>query len=438
MQFDVVIVGGGLSGLAASIQLSQENLKINLIEKNSYLGGRARSFIENKTGDEIDDGQHLILGCYKNSFQYLKKIKSLSLLKFHNNLEINFRFGKRKFKLKAWNLPAPFHIIFSLLNLKSLQLKERINLIRIGFALFYNEKNISNLTVEEWLNSHKQSQNAKNYLWNVISVGALNGLPQNTSAEIFKNILKEIFLYSNKNSRFVISKLGLSKIFVEGAVKHLETHRVKISYNEAIEKILIHKNSVIGVELKNGNIIKTNSVVLSVPHSELKKIVTNSKIENDFKYLDQLSFSPILNIHLWFDKYFMKEEFISILDSPLHWIFNKSESSKLHYLTIVISAAHEYINWNNQNILEMCKIEIEKVFPDSKNAKLIHHKIIKQKRATFLQTPTAEKYRPENKTSINGLFIAGDWTKTNLPATIEGAILSGNNAAELVKKYLIR
>ena len=118
--------------------------------------------------------------------------------------------------------------------------------------------------------------------------------------------------------------------------------------------------------------------------------------------------------------------------------FNKSESSKLHYLTIVISAAHEYINWNNQNILEMCKIEIEKVFPDSKNAKLIHHKIIKQKRATFLQTPTAEKYRPENKTSINGLFIAGDWTKTNLPATIEGAILSGNNAAELVKKYLIR
>ena len=433
----VVVIGGGFSGLSSAVKLSESGFDVILVEKNSYLGGRAYSFVENKTGCEIDNGQHLILGCYKNTFEFLKKINSD--LKIPTKLVLPFLLNGKKYIFRTNLLPAPLNFVFGLIRFKLLSFKDKINIIKIIIAIFKNEKDIGQITVSEWLTKHNQSINIQKYFWNIIAIGALNDLPERTSAKIFKMVLKEVMFFSNKNSSFVIAEKPLSKIFSDKAEIFLKNNNCKIIINQIVDEITQVKNSKFAIKLKNQNKIIADAVVLATPHDATFKFLTKLKIHNMLVNKDnyEVLHSAIVNIHLWFSKSFFKEEFIAILDSPIHWIFNKSgiDRSGNFYISITISSANEYLNMKNENLLKMVLVELKKSFSKFIESELLHYKIIKEKRATMEQSNINQQYRLSSKTKISNLFLAGDWTNTGLPATIESAILSGFESAKLVNQF---
>ncbi|MDA0987454.1 MAG: FAD-dependent oxidoreductase, partial [Bacteroidetes bacterium] len=251
-----------------------------------------------------------------------------------------------------------------------------------------------------------------------------------------------IFFGKKSDSGIIISKVGLSKLFVENAVDLLKLHKGKIFYNSKIEILKINKNKVKEVILDDGKILKTKAIISTIPYFAIEK----SPFKNYYpkiNYDNKFESSSIITIHLWFDKIWFNENFVALVDSPIQWIFNHNKikdnySSDRQYISLVISGANKLINKTKIEILIIATEELKKYYPKVVDSKLIESTIIKEKRATFKPKIGIQKYRPKTETKLKNLFLAGDWTSTDLPATIEGAIKSGYGAANLVEENLLK
>ncbi len=442
---DVLVIGGGVAGLAAAVDCSSRGLSVLLVEQKPRLGGRTYSFIHQETGDEVDNGQHLMMGCYHSTLKFLRMIDRIDRVEIQNNLSITFRRSSQgPSTLTAVGLPAPFNVLVGLFRLKSLLFSERLSLLRIGVALMIKNpdtnKYLQSITVAQWLDEMKQPDANKKYLWNIIAIGALNDVTEKISAALFIKVLKSTFFGKRMNSSIIIPKYGLSTVLIEGAENHITKNGGTISTNTSVKKILFKNSSIQSVELDSGVIVKPKTVISAVPYFDIPKIFENP--ENIGLYnLDKLASSPIISIHLWFDVHFVQEQFIALVDSPIHWVFNKSkiygkDQERLMYLALVISGAHEFIEMDKEQLVQLAHKELQRFYPTAMVASIVHSLIIKEKRATFSPVVGIEQYRPSHTTSIKNLFLAGDWTDTKLPATIEGAVQSGFACGELIQRYL--
>ena len=440
--FDVVIVGGGVSGLSAAVYLSNKNYKVALVEQNKILGGRTNSFINNKFGDEVDNGQHVMMGCYFDTLNYLRLIGAIDGCYIQQKLSIVFRLKNNKeFKLQASNLPSPFHILTGILRLKEFTFSEKISLIKVGLVIKNintDDNYLQNLTVEDWLNSLNQTEKLKRYIWNIISIATLNGSTKNVSALLFIKILKEIFFGKKSNSAMIIPRNGLSKLFVEKGISFIEENGGRVFNQTEITNYKIKRNEISEVSLSNKVKLSTKGLILAIPYYAIKNNPINifyPKIDFNKHFIS----SAIITIHLWFEGKWLNEKFVALVDSPLHWIFNHSAikedySQSRQYISIVISGANLLISKSKSEIFNMTIKELEKFYPTSKNHKLLDWKVIKEKRATFSPTIGLDKWRPSAITKMENVFLAGDWTDTQLPATIEGGIKSGFIAAKLFEE----
>jgi squalene-associated FAD-dependent desaturase len=439
---DVLIIGGGVAGLAAAVDCSSRGLSVLVVEQKPRLGGRTYSFLHQETGDEVDNGQHLMMGCYHSTLKFLRLIDRLDRVEIQKNLSITFRRTNHgSSTLSAVNLPAPFNVLVGLLRLNILTLSERLSLLRVGLELIIKNpdtnKHLQSITVAQWLNETKQPSANKKYLWNIIAIGALNDVPEKISAALFVKVLKSAFFGKRKNSSIMIPKSGLSTVLVEGAEKHIVTNGGTILTNTSVKRIEIKNSTIQSVELDSGAVVNPKTIISAIPYFDIPKIFENP--ENiGLHNLDKFISSPILSIHLWFDVHFIQEEFAALIDSPIHWVFNKSkiygrEHKRLMYLALVISGAHDLINTEKEQLVQMAHKELQRFYPASAVAAIVHSLIIKEKRATFSPMVGMEQHRPSHETSIKNLFLAGDWTNTKLPATIEGAIQSGFACSALVK-----
>ena len=440
---DVLIIGGGVAGLAAAVELTTRGYSILLVEQKQRLGGRTYSFIHPETGDEVDNGQHLMMGCYHFTMKYLKTISALNTVNIQKTLSITFR--KEKFpplELKASSLPAPLNILIGLFRLKSLSFGNRLKLLRVGIDLLLknpdSNEHLQSISVAQWFDELGQPEESRKYLWDVLAIGALNDSTEKISAALFAKVLKTAFFGSQENASMVIPKKGLSGVLVEKAAEYIEKHGGKILLNASVKKIGTGKFAIENVELESGEILKPKVVISAVPYFDLPKIFSSEQMQRipQLQGVDQFISSPILSIHLWFDAHFMKEELTALLDSPLHWIFNKSkmyekEEQGLMYLAVVISDADAFLNHSKEQMVELARQELVRFYPKAAVAKIIHSLVIKEKRATFSPRVGIHQIRPSNTTSIKNFFLAGDWTDTKLPATIEGAVQSGYACADL-------
>lgn len=466
----VLIIGGGLSGLSAAVELAGRGYPITLLEQRQHLGGRTYSFVDEVTGDVVDNGQHLLMGCYHQTRRYLKTIGSESHAFLQPNLRIEFLHPRRgPATLSCPGLPAPLHLLGGLLGLNSLSWNDRLRLLRVGLELQKDpmriEPQLSRLTVDAWLTSLGQSPDNKKYLWDVIAIGSLNDDPRTVSALLFYHVLRSAFLGARENSSLLIPRVGLSELLVDPALKFLESRGSSIRTGVGVDGMEVREGRVRNVR-SGSETFEVDAVITAVPYYALDAIASGLSMSGGKKSPGEetvFESSPIITINLWFDKPVMEQEFVALLDSRVHWVFNKSrilqslkgdgrrqtadgrlqnaedrlqKTDGRQYLSLVISGASGYVEVEKEELVQIALDDLRHVFPEARNAKLVHSLVIKEKRATFSPTPGVEALRPSSRTRLENLFLAGDWTNTGYPATIEGAVMSGNEAARCVTVFL--
>jgi len=422
----VIVMGAGWAGVSAAVRLAQSGYQVTVLEQSKRLGGRASSFKDEKSGEVIDNGQHLFMGCYHAALDFLHTIGSLSKLKFQKNLTVNFVDRKaRVFSLSCPPLPAPFHLLAGLLSLKSLSWGERLATakVRSAVARWTGNGELKGMTVDEWLKSLGQSERCRKYFWDFIAIAALNEQSSVAEAESLAVVLKEGFFASKEKSQLAIAETGLSNL-LEPARAFIGERGGQILNDTLVSKIIMDKGSVSEILLRDGTRLSADHYVSALPFFVLENVLDDRTMKSDFfSKIKNLESSPIFSISLWFDKNVFEREFYAMLDTHVQWLFNKGG-----YISLVISGAREHLGKSDQEILDISLQELEDCFPKIKGARLLRSLIQREKNATLSPKVGYTRFRLSQKTPIPNFFLCGDWTDTGYPATIESAVLSGEMA----------
>jgi zeta-carotene desaturase len=436
MSYDVVIIGGGLAGLAAGVALAEAGKRVCLLEQKPYLGGRARSFLDPTTGSVVDNGQHLFMGCYHSTIQFLKTLGTLDRVHFQPRLAVPFldRDG-RLTRLDCPDLPSPWHLLMGVLRSGSFSWKQKLEVLRLGKDLRTARQSsapIDGESVTTWLARRGQSEGLQRNFWDLLCIGAMNEDPRIASAQLFERVLGLALFSSPADSRLGIARVGLSECYTAAAKAYIEARGGRVQTGCGVKQILIAEGACRGVEL-GGEKLEGVPVISAVPWHHLAVVMPGELLRTEPFFAAALALrpAPIISISLWFDAPITDLEFAGLRGTTIQWLFDKSRilSASDHYVSLVLSGAHEHVSRSKEELLAIALHELGDMLPAVRKAKLLHSLVIKERFATFSPSPEAEPLRPPARTPIRGLFLAGDWTATGLPATIEGAVQSGYTAA---------
>lgn len=425
----VTIIGGGLAGLSSAVFLHKKGYKVQLYESSPKLGGRAYAFYDRKKNLYFDNGQHILAGWYENTFDYLRAIGSYNKIDFQKNLEVNFYdTNKSSYNLKTFNLPAPFNLLFGLLNFKALSFSDKLAVLKI-YKIF-TDKNLEHLqNVGELLRKINQTENLIKYFWEPFILAVFNAKPQNINCKIFLEILKTGF--SKKSfSNLVIPKVNLNELFIDSALKYFETNGVNIYKKDKISRIVIENDNVKCLLAESGKEIKSDYYISAVPFFRFTDLFEINDYNRYFENRGNLNSSSIISLHLFFESEIPEDllknnsfGMTGLIGTKVQWIFKRNS----RHLSLVISASDfldELTDEDNDTIFKNCLNELSQCLSGFEKLTVKDYKIIKEKRATFIPDIKSLKNRPNQKTELQNFYIAGDWTNTGLPATIESAIKS--------------
>ena len=437
-----VVIGGGFAGLAAALALARSGAPVTLLERKPHLGGRAYSFLDKTTGDEVDNGQHFLMGCYTETLDFLREIGAEGKLYFQRDLRIDFLApGGRPSALACPPLPAPFHVLLGILRMRSLSVFDRFCSLFLGWgmarsALSSNDR--GEQTAMEWLRSAGQSKRMRSRLWDIVTLATLNERPERASARLLREVIREALLSQRSKSRIVISRVGLSSLYTDDARKAIEAAGGEVLQGTTVERIVIDGDRAREIRLDRGGRIAPGAVISAVPPAALGKMLSPAALGR-MPQVEQclgMKTSPILSVNIWFDRPVIRKAFFALQGTDIQWIFNKDRihsrgDRKGHYLSFVISNATKFIDLPKEEILRGVLSDLRRLVPGSERARVMHSVIVRERDATISQTPETDSFRPGPETFCSNFFLAGDWTRTGLPATIEGAVRSGRRAARL-------
>lgn len=438
----VFIIGGGVAGISAAVSAIKNGWHPVILERTGHLGGRVRSLYAKDVGSNIDNGQHVLSASYQETRQLLFEIGSHDRVTFQEPLFINFRISNRhEFQFKPWRLPAPLHFVLPLFLKAPLARSDRQFMRRWGLAFWRADpEKLKRLTVREWLEAYGEAPLLERLFWEPITLATLNTSIDEASAFLLYQVLINAFVGSRENTGLGLPNGLLDTLFAEPAAKYISAAGGEIRTNCVIQRIIWSGNSVQAVETRDGKSIETPHLISAIPPNALMKLLSSSNgLDKTLSLnLSRFEFSPIITVNIWTKKPIPGPFPIAMVDSPIQWVFpmvDASQKTGLHGYTLVISAAFKETAMSNEEIIKIADREFQHYFSQSLQAdlKLDDYKIIKEKTATFLQTPQSLKYRPAPATAFNNFFLSGDWIDTALPATIESAVLSGRMAVELLK-----
>jgi squalene-associated FAD-dependent desaturase len=431
----VVVIGGGVAGIASSVILSEQGIAPIVVERGGHLGGRASSFFFPRMGEEIDYGKHVIMKCCTHSIRLLELLGQKGAVLFQPRLNVTLSKARKKVKIESYPFPGVLHILPSLSFYGFLSLPERIQVAQAGLSLLL--KDPGEISFGKWLSCHKQSPRAINTLWDPICVSTLNAHAGDVGARQAQFMFNESFFRPHgADIGFFIKPL--SRIFAS-AIPFIEKRQGQALLGLAAQRIIVDKGRILGVELSNGDIINSAAVIVAVSYPDLHRLLTRSGLEYLFPaQLSQIRSSPIVDVHLWFDRKVMEDLFVIGIGNMQQAIFNVSaagDDREKYHISISHSASNMLIDLPVEDIMNKALASMKEHIPLAGKAKLIDWLVIKSRHATFIPAPGTENLRPHNVTSIEGLFLAGDYTATGWPSTIEGAARSGISAAHEVMKH---
>jgi squalene-associated FAD-dependent desaturase len=448
----VLVIGGGLAGLSSAVALAEAGLEVRLIEKRPHLGGRATSYTL-PDGSEVDNCQHVLLGCCTNLLDFYRRAGAEEKIRFYDRLFFADAHGRRS-TIKACGLPPPLHMAPSFLRFGALTLADKRAIARALLAIARaggEPPNANGVSMLDWLQRMKQTPGAIERFWRVVLVSALNEELPRTDARYGILVFWKSFLANRGGYRVGVPSVPLADLYEgcrDAVVKRSGSVRLRCGVNE----IRLREGKFACAVLEDGSEISADACIAAVPHDVLPGLLPKAMAESGAALggLRHIRTSPITGVHLWFDRTVMAEPFVALLDQTTQWVFNKSllyqsvASSDTggtsyrggeageggQYLQLVISASYDLVPRSRQEIVGLCLRELAAVLPATRNAQLEKATVIKEVHATFSPEPGVDQWRPGQEIGVKGLFLAGDWTRTDWPATMEGAVRSGYLAAE--------
>ena len=440
-----LVIGGGLAGIAAAAELAESGWRVTLLEARKTLGGRVFSYHEPQGDRDLDNGQHVIVGACRNFIAFLERIGARPdwYLQPRLDVAVQERTG-RCGRLYGVPAPAPVHLLPAFLTYPHLGLVDKIRAVRGLVAAMVADRrrdNLDDMTFYQWLRAHGQSERNIDNLWNVLIEGTLNDNIRDVSAAMGLMIVQDGMLKGRNEANVGYATLSLGDAIAVPAGRYLRRLGVRIYSGCAVHSMKTDRNGKVKhVTDSTGHVLSAGVYVSAVPFWTLANILPDelSGLE-PFSTLGQLQTSPIVNVHLRYDRQVMSGDFRYFLNSPLQWVFNGSvirtggsDKRDSQSLTISISAAWDFIDSSRSELTEMVVGEMAQAFPAARDAILLDAAVVKQRNATFRCVPGAQRLRPGPCTASPNLFLAGEWTDTGWPSTMESAVISGYNAAAAV------
>ncbi len=441
MNDEVVIIGGGFAGLAAAVALAERGRRVRLFEQNQHLGGRARSFRDAATGSIVDNGQHILMSCYHSALRFLRTIGTSDRVGFQNKLRVDFLdAGGRATALKCPRLPSPWHLFAGVLLSRSFSGREKMEIAKLGRAVESGRALVDGfdrMSVTEWLAALGQSEGLRRNFWDLLSIAAMNEDPARASAVLFERVLRLMLFTSSADSRIGIPLRGLSECYTQAAENFIRARGGSVECGRRVSGLVIDAGCVRLVRFSDDSEIEAPTLISAVPWFVLRELLPPEvRAGSFFSGLNRLEPAPIISIAVWFDRPVTELDFAGLRGTTIQWLFRKPAGidSGGEHLSLVLSGAHAHVNRSRQDLEAMALRDLRELLPAARQAKVMRCMVIKERFATFSPQPGSESHRPPARTPIRGLYLAGDWTATGLPATIEGAVQSGYAAAEAAMK----
>ncbi len=442
---DVAIVGGGFAGLSAGVALAERGFRVALVERKPALGGRAYSFQDPDSGDFIDNGQHVLMGCYRETLDFLGRIGTRGGLFFHRNLEIEMlERGGRCGWLRTAAMPGPFHMSAALLRYRLLTARERWRVMAASAQMMRMRRRdpaaLERSTVADLMDLLGQGARERECFWYPLATATLNDDPEVSSAALLAEVLKRAFFGRRSDSAFVYSRVGLSDLYCGAAADFIQKRGGVVARHSAVETLeLDADNCVTRLRLRDGSALEAANFILAVGAPQLTRIIPAPLAADPyFARLSGLGVSPIVCVHVWLDRVVTDAAFIGFIGTATQWLFNKGKIFTQHgarhggYLSFVISGARKLVDRTNDELLDLVMNDLRAMIPTASAARIVKALVIKEKQATMAPDLASHRIRPRTATPVKNLFVAGDWIQTGLPATIESAVISGRMAASAV------
>ncbi len=438
----VAIIGGGLAGVAAAWMLHCSGYKVVLIEKRPFLGGRAYSFTDSATGVEVDNGQHVFMRCFSEYISLVKQVGSFDKTKLQSSMNVEVRdSGGNIGVLSSSPLPSYLSFLPSFLFYRYLSINEKIKailvLLKIKFIKNIQSEDLQNISFKDWLKNNNQSEKSIRNFWDLIILPTLNDHSSNVTTSMALMVFKTTLLGDRHASDIGFAQYGLSTVMGTPMKDKLVDCGVSLVLGKQVLDLKHSKGVITELKLSDGQKIKADFYISAIPPFALMSLLPNSLKKTELGLAGTHDFSPIINAHIWYDKTVADFEWTAFINSPLQYVFNRSVISNLDqegtYLTISISGASEFWSKTKEQLKELLVDELNKCLPLTASAKIKRFIIIKEQRATFRNLPGASiNNRLKSATPLDNFYLAGDWTDTGWPSTMEGAVISGNLAAKAI------
>lgn len=429
----VAVVGGGLAGLAAGSALAASGLKVTLFERRPYLGGRASSYQHPGTGEIVDNCQHVLLGCCTNLLEFYARTGVADQIRWFDRLTF-LEPGGRASEIGPSALPAPLHTTPAFLRAACLDLSDKLAIARAMVALAPSTPRDRGESFLSWLRRHGQTERAIDRFWRTVLVSALNEEIDRISVPYAAQVMRESFLKSAAAGRMGVPVVPLTDLY-NAAGNYIRDNGGSIQFRTSVDSF---RADLSDVKVAVGGRDETfDYVVLALPFDGLARILPDTSASQSLRdSLNRFETSPITGIHLWFDRDISELEHAVLLDRTIQWMFHKSKLQKrdsnghASYVELVVSSSKVLVDKSKPEIVDLAVRELADFFPVVREANLVKSTVIKEVHATYSPKPGIDLNRPRTETIWPRVFLAGDWTATGWPATMEGAVRSGYLAAQ--------
>lgn len=442
---DVIVIGAGFAGLAAATALVEGGARVLVLEARPILGGRASVARDPITGETLDNGQHVLMGCYDQTLGFLRRIGTLDRLWWQSGLALTIaeRNGRRS-TLQLPPLPAPLHLLAGVLAWDALSWSEKLSVLGVGAAVAGRGARRSSadagvpahlrpsraVTVRDWLASHGQAPRLIDVFWEPLALAALNQSIETAAADTFIEVLSRVFGPTAERASLVLPAVPLDQLYAEPSRAWLQTRGSEVR-TKAPARVLVERDRVTGVEVR-GERVPAPVVICAAPWLALADIVQPAPpaLADLLDRAAGTGSSPIVTVNLWYDRPVLDEMLLGLPGRVFQWVFDKGRilGRERSHLSLVSSGAAGVVRLANDELIALATREVRESVPAAREARLRHASAVRERHATFSLAP-GQPARPGTRTAVRGLFLAGDWVDTGLPATIESAAVAGHWAA---------